>query len=1225
MIIMKRHKIYIKIITLLLAVTFSFNFVFPANLVYAAAQDGIVETSAASSPEGQKAGKSSLAKLTDELTGLKQEIRGQKLKNDKKAAKELLNSSLKAIKALDLEVESELSSTEQKLKKAGASKSLDRHNSFVKQYRNNIKKLINDLQLVTDQIDLSTGDTFSEQDYSFFAQKLLDILEQANPTPEAQPLGTELPHRTYGAQPQTPQIGDGIIPAYSAADASDQTVGLNEVPTPEDLAETVETRQTDSIKDLALQLNYNPVKIYEYVRNSIDYEPYYGSRKGANETLLEKGGNDFDQASLLISLFRASGYPARYVYGTVEVPEPRAMSWTGTNRAGDAVRVLSAAGIPVISVVGGGEICAVRLEHAWVEVYLPYANYRGIPSGSGEETWVPLDPSFKQYNLIDGINLEEIAGINGEELVNQLVAGSSIDSQNGTFTEMDYSFLWDQMDAVNTKFNDYLAANGMQDVPLQEVIGGKSILKEELGLLPASLPYQTTTILNEFAAVPENQQEMIEFSIYGAAPFGINFGDSTADFIYKATTAELAGRRITLSWTPATPEDQAVVDQYGQLYQTPAYLVDVKPELRIDGLVVATGLPVGLAYQQKFTMRFISTRGDVDRVDNQLTAGAYYAVGLDLQSVSSSTLQQRLEKINQISATITEQNIISDEGVGEMLYTTAMAYFAQVDAYQDIIGRHTGVTSVRQTSEAITALDLKVGYLFMCPVSVSLGGMHIDVDRDIVSPVSLNGDSEATKNFMLLSGIMSSAMEHGIFEQLFNFRSISAAKVMALANAWGIPIYTVTSENITQVLPLLQVSSRVKGDIQNAVNRGHTVTIPEQELDYYDWHGTGYIDLDPSSGSAAYMISGYLAGGCTAFTLESAVVVLSAFLVLCISLPFIVNVFVAGELMGIFFGAFELYYSAEVLTNLTLYFLGDHNAGKEVLNSALFAGGGAGLFKLLKAASPYAKNASSSLKNAIFELYDSLSGGAAKRLTNLGFNRDDVIVMKELDVNLKYLSKAFEECDDFYLFPGLKDFTKKCLNSGELGVARITGESYFRLENRVTLNLSKLAEAKEVGNIDTVNRIFQNLRGCYTEYKALESALQSGNVKNVIIDLSHVNRNGIDDMYETIYNKLHIQEAKSSKNVVDFSVIEDYINKKEFNGTVTYSFKINEYLANIERVYGAKGLEHSQNIRNAIYNGNLEFEFFVNTPADKGITTELESLNGQVIDNIKIIITSVSL
>ncbi len=35
---------------------------------------------------------------------------------------------------------------------------------------------------------------------------------------------------------------------------------------------------------------------------------YFGSKKGAQLTLLEKSGNDFDQAALLVALLRAQGY-----------------------------------------------------------------------------------------------------------------------------------------------------------------------------------------------------------------------------------------------------------------------------------------------------------------------------------------------------------------------------------------------------------------------------------------------------------------------------------------------------------------------------------------------------------------------------------------------------------------------------------------------------------------------------------------------------------------------------------------------------------------------------------------------------------------------------------------------------------------------------------------------------------------------------------------------------
>lgn len=80
------------------------------------------------------------------------------------------------------------------------------------------------------------------------------------------------------------------------------------------------TTTTPEITALARSLKNNPTLIYQYVRNNVDYVPYYGSLKGATLTYLDGSGNDFDQASLMISLLRASGYTAQYVYDTMTIP-----------------------------------------------------------------------------------------------------------------------------------------------------------------------------------------------------------------------------------------------------------------------------------------------------------------------------------------------------------------------------------------------------------------------------------------------------------------------------------------------------------------------------------------------------------------------------------------------------------------------------------------------------------------------------------------------------------------------------------------------------------------------------------------------------------------------------------------------------------------------------------------------------------------------------------------
>ncbi len=118
------------------------------------------------------------------------------------------------------------------------------------------------------------------------------------------------------------------------------------------------------------------------------------------------------------------------------------------------------------------------------------------------------------------------------------------------------------------------------------------------------------------------------------------------------------------------------------------------------------------------------------------------------------------------------------------------------------------------------------------------------------------------------------------------------------ANEAGIPIFTVSSKNIDQVLPQLQVSEYVKTDIQNAVNKGHIVTIPKSNITLNDWNGTGYVVLEPDTGAAAYMISGGMAGGAT-----TAIIFLAA---------------IAAAIIAIV----DVLFAASVLVTLSVYFIG---------------------------------------------------------------------------------------------------------------------------------------------------------------------------------------------------------------------------------------------------------------------------------------------------------------
>jgi len=67
---------------------------------------------------------------------------------------------------------------------------------------------------------------------------------------------------------------------------------------------------TPEIEELARGLQYDALAIYNYCRNKIEYDHYWGSYKGATLTLLEGSGNCFDISSLMVALLRESGYTA---------------------------------------------------------------------------------------------------------------------------------------------------------------------------------------------------------------------------------------------------------------------------------------------------------------------------------------------------------------------------------------------------------------------------------------------------------------------------------------------------------------------------------------------------------------------------------------------------------------------------------------------------------------------------------------------------------------------------------------------------------------------------------------------------------------------------------------------------------------------------------------------------------------------------------------------------
>ncbi|MEW6419586.1 MAG: hypothetical protein AB1480_15980 [Nitrospirota bacterium] len=171
------------------------------------------------------------------------------------------------------------------------------------------------------------------------------------------------------------------------------------------------------------------------------------------------------------------------------------------------------------------------------------------------------------------------------------------------------------------------------------------------------------------------------------------------------------------------------------------------------------------------------------------------------------------------------------------------------------------IVDIRQVSEIMYFLELKVDTVFGMPLKIAPSGISADFDRDIHLVIPVDGDISRIKPYMILVGNLSSYLEHAVTEVIYQTEAISAVKAIQLAHDQGIPVHTITSQNINTELQLLQVSEQVKDDIRNAINAGREAIIPERNLTFHDWNGVGYIIQDPSKGSGAYLISGGLGGG----------------------------------------------------------------------------------------------------------------------------------------------------------------------------------------------------------------------------------------------------------------------------------------------------------------------------------------------------------------------------
>ncbi|MDX8376922.1 MAG: hypothetical protein R8L53_02740, partial [Mariprofundales bacterium] len=125
-----------------------------------------------------------------------------------------------------------------------------------------------------------------------------------------------------------------------------------------------------------------------------------------------------------------------------------------------------------------------------------------------------------------------------------------------------------------------------------------------------------------------------------------------------------------------------------------------------------------------------------------------------------------------------------------------------------------GVNHLLMPSFGTYGIAARVNYFFGFPRTMSAGGIVMDIGKLITTTTPKNGNNDERFGFVLQAGMLSSALEHTVPEQMFSTatqtaEAVSTVKLLNIAAQQGMPILHITSANSTTTIPSLQLAPEV--------------------------------------------------------------------------------------------------------------------------------------------------------------------------------------------------------------------------------------------------------------------------------------------------------------------------------------------------------------------------------------------------------------------------------
>ena len=619
-----------------------------------------------------------------------------------------------------------------------------------------------------------------------------------------------------------------------------------------ELGATEDVQITPAVLQKAAELGNNPARIFHWVRDNVQCMPTYGSIQGSDFLLTSLRGNPTDIASLLIALLRASNIPARYVVARVEVPAAIATAWLGVDMPSAAVELLSQGGLAPQATASGGAIAAISFNHVWAEAYVDYFPSRGQVNRNAT-TWIGMDPSLRMATTTAPIPLATNVPFDATAFVNAAKAGASISPALGEVAGLNLQNASDALANYQLRVDQFVSA--LNPLPLVGDFLGKST-PQSIGSdgIPIGMVGKIVSSAVRYSELPPELRTRVEIRLYISEA---DRGSGTPAISYSSGMAAVAGKRVALSYTPEAPADQALIDAALENDQAtlPIYLHRVVPSLTVDGGAPMTAPSLSPGQPGVLEVR-VSAPWYTSTKDYPIVNGDLSVIVFNPAGIAPAFLEKR-------SASVTPSALSQLEGAAETLHMVGLEWWAEKNAFNNLVAAQIGVVANQLPSHAVVASPLSVSYAFGVPRTGSFGSRSLDGREDLIAATAKNGSALLRRRFMSTAGMLGSYLETAVFEHALLVKpgfGLSTATALVAAASQNVPIYSISSDNLNTVLGLISVTDDVRQDIVDAISAGLRVTAPQHEIDFGPIRGIGYLIEDPQTGAAAYLISGGLNG-----------------------------------------------------------------------------------------------------------------------------------------------------------------------------------------------------------------------------------------------------------------------------------------------------------------------------------------------------------------------------